>query len=232
MQTFFPKKYLLLDLIAAILILCAAALVFLYAPIETTMGLVQKVFYFHVAYAWVGMLSFIIALVFSILYLTKRDLRFDLASESSVEIGLVFILLAVGSGSIWARPSWNTWWTWDPRLTTTTIMGLVYIGSMFLRKSIDDPEKRARILSVYCIIGCASVPLTFFSIRGYRSIHPVVVGSGGMSMNMTPAMVHTLIFSVIAFTVFYLALMAHRYTYAKIREEVEANKLALEDINE
>ena len=160
MQSLFPKKYLLLDIIATILILCAAAMVFLYAPTETNMGLVQKVFYFHVAYAWVGMLSFVVACAFSIVYLSKKDLRCDLASEAAVEIGLVFTLLAVGSGSIWARPIWNTWWTWDPRLTTTTIMALVYIGSMFLRKSIDDPNKRGRILSIYCIIGCASVPLT------------------------------------------------------------------------
>jgi len=232
MQSIIPKKLLFLDIIAGILIVCALGMVFFYAPIETNMGLVQKVFYFHMAYAWIGMLSFLVATVFSILYLVKANSNFDLASESAVEIGLVFTLIAIASGSIWAKPIWNTWWTWDPRLTTTTIMALIYAGSIFLRQSLDNPEKKGRLLAIYCIIGCASVPLTFFSIRGYRSIHPVIIGGSGEGMNMTPEMIQTMIFSVAAVTVFYLALLGHRYLYAKLREEIETAKLDLEDVNE
>ncbi|MHC1771221.1 MAG: cytochrome c biogenesis protein [Flexilinea sp.] len=231
MQSMIPKKLLFLDIFAGILIACALAMVFLYAPIETSMGLVQKVFYFHMSYAWIGMLSFVAAGVFSILYLLKANSKFDLASESAVEIGLIFTLIAIASGSIWAKPIWNTWWTWDPRLTTTTIMALIYAGSIFLRQSLDDPDKKGRLLAIYCIIGCASVPLTFFSIRGYRSIHPVILGGSSGGMNMTPEMIQTMIFSMIAFTVLYLALLGHRYLYAKLREETETTKFDLEDVN-
>ena len=90
---------------------------------------------------------------------------------------MVFMLIAIITGSIWARPIWNTWWTWDPRLTTATIMELIYAAYLMLRQGIEDPDRRARFGAVYAIIGFLSVPLTFFSIRIFRTIHPVVIGS-------------------------------------------------------
>ncbi len=221
---YIPKKLIVLDILSLIFLASAVCLVFFYTPVETSMGLVQKVFYFHVAHAWIGMLSFLVAAITSVLFLIKGNFQYDFKSLSAVEIGLYFTIIGVISGSIWARPAWNTWWTWDPRLTTTSIMALIYIGYIFLRKSLDDPAKRSRIAAVYCILGFFSVPLTFFSIRGYRSIHPVVIGGGSKELSMTFSMFFTLLFSIITFTIIFCSLFWHRYLLEKLNEEVEKSK--------
>ena len=190
-----PLLLTILDIITAILMLVAIGMVFFYAPMEAVMGNVQRVFYFHVAAAWVGMLSFIVAAGVGIAYLVTADRKFDILGLAAVEIGIAFAFIATVTGSIWARPIWNTWWTWDPRLTTTTIMLLIYSAYLMLRAGIDDPNRRARFGAVYAIIGVISVPLTFMSARLFRTIHPIVVGTnqpgaeGGF--DMTPKMLQT-----------------------------------------
>ncbi|HMN14251.1 MAG TPA: cytochrome c biogenesis protein CcsA [Bellilinea sp.] len=228
-----PTLLKFLDGLTAVMLVTGAALMLFYAPMERVMGWVQKVFYFHVASAWLGMLSFIVAAVFGVLYLLKKDMKWDRIELSAIEIGIVFAVITIVSGSIWARPIWNTWWTWDPRLTTATIMLLVYVAYMMLRGSLDDPEKRARFGAVYAILGCLSVPLTFFSIRLFRTIHPVVIGSnsaGSMgAFDMSPKMSQTFIFALITFTVFFITLLWHRVRVANLNDKVEQLKLAQED---
>ncbi len=224
-----PRMLLAVDVLAFIMIVAASAMVFAYAPIEAVMGPVQKVFYFHVANAWLGMMAFITAVVAGIIYLVKKDMIWDLVEQGAIEIGLVFMLITVVTGSIWARPIWNTWWTWDPRLTTVTIMELVYAAYLMLRAGIEDPERRARFGAVYAIIGSLSVPLTFFSIRIFRTIHPVVIGSSDPnaqgSFNMTPAMGLTFGISLLAFTILFISLLWHRIRLGKLAEKVERLKL-------
>lgn len=174
------------------------------------MGLVQKVFYFHVSAAWLGMLAFLVAAVCAVLYLHKADHKLDAIAASSVEIGLLFTAIANFTGMIWARPVWNTWWTWDPRLTTMTIMAFTYIAYFMLRRGIDDPLKKARFGAIYLIVGFASVPLTFFSARLLRTIHPTIFGSGSGEMAMTPQMYQTMGVSIFAFTVLFAALLIVR----------------------
>ena len=189
----------------------AFGLVLFYAPVEQNMGMVQKVFYFHVAAAWLGMLGFLVAAVCAVLYLTRGSLTLDAVAASSVEIGLLFTAIANFTGMIWARPIWNTWWTWDPRLTTMTIMAFTYIAYFLLRRGIDDPSKKARLGSIYLIIGFATVPLTFFSARLLRTIHPTIFGGAGSSdMAMTPAMLQTMFFSIFAFSVLFALLLIVR----------------------
>lgn len=184
-----PKILSLLDFLTAVFFVAAVFMVFSYAPLERTMGLVQKVFYFHVATAWVGMLGFLVAAVVGVLYLIRGERKYDVAGLAAVEISLVFFFIAIVSGSIWARPVWNTWWTWDPRLTTATVVELIYAAYLMLRQGIEDPDRRARFGAVYAVLGFISVPLTFISIRLLRTIHPVVVGGsnpdaeGGFSMS-------------------------------------------------
>jgi heme exporter protein C len=225
------RSLIILDVVTAILFIAALAMVFIFAPVEAVMGLVQKVFYFHVASAWVGMLSFLVAAVAGIIYLRNADRKWDIVSLSSVEIGLVFAIIAIISGSIWAKPIWNTWWTWDPRLTTTAIMALVYAAYLMLRAGLEDPDRRARISAVYSIIGAVSVPLTFFSIRIFRTIHPVVIGSGDPtasgSFDMAPKMLITFIFSLIVFTVLFVDLLRHRVKLGQLADEVEQDHLKL-----
>lgn len=214
-------QLIIFDIICALLLAMATCLVFLYAPVERVMGLVQKVFYFHVASAWVGMLGFIVAAVAGGIYLKKSTVKWDIISYSAVEIGLVFAVVAIATGSIWARPIWNTWWTWDPRLTTTAIMALVYLAYLMLRQGIDDPEKRARFGAVYAIIGAVSVPLTFLSIRIFRTIHPVVVGSGSTAFDMAPKMLLTFLFSLLVWSILFVNLLIHRYRLGLLANEVE-----------
>ena len=120
-----PIILTVLDVFSGLIILVAAGLVFFYAPVELMMGQVQKVFYFHVANAWVGMLGFLVAAVAGVFYLVKGDQKWDITGYAAVEISLVFFLTAIITGSIWARPAWNTWWTWEPRLTTAAIVEII-----------------------------------------------------------------------------------------------------------
>ena len=133
--------------------------------------------------------------------------------DYAVEIASL-TLINVITGAIWARPIWNTWWTWDPRLTTATIMELVYAAYLMLRTGIEEPERRARFGAVYAIVGFLSVPLTFFSIRLVRTIHPVVIGSSDPSalgsFDMTPKMTQTFMVSLVAFTFVFASLLWHR----------------------
>lgn len=205
------KKLSFLAIFSSALILLAFGLVLFYAPVEQNMGMVQKVFYFHVAAAWLGMLGFLVAAVCAVLYLTRGSLTLDAMAASSVEIGLLFTAIANFTGMIWARPIWNTWWTWDPRLTTMTIMAFTYVAYFLLRRGIDDPSKKARFGSIYLIIGFATVPLTFFSARLLRTIHPTIFGGAGSSdMAMTPAMLQTMFFSIFAFSVLFALLLIVR----------------------
>ena len=228
-----PKTLKILDIVTLVLVLGATAMVFFYAPLEKVMGAVQKVFYFHVAVAWVGMLSFFVAAVAGILFLVKKDLKWDLLEIAAVEVGIVFIFITIVTGSIWARPIWNTWWTWDPRLTTVTVMELVYIAYVMLRQGIDDPDRQARFGAVYAIVGFLSVPLTFFSIRIFRTIHPVVIAASDPSavgtFDMTPAMLQTLLTSIFVFSILFIDLVWHRIRLGKLTNKVDELKYKLQD---
>jgi heme exporter protein C len=207
----------------------AVGLVFYYAPTEAVMGQVQRVFYFHVSAGWVGMLSFLAAAVSGVVYLRTAERNWDIIGLSAVEIGIVFIFINIVTGSIWARPIWNTWWTWDPRLTTATIMELIYAAYMMLRQGIEDPDRRARFGAVYAILGFVSVPLTFLSARLFRTIHPIVIGTNQPGaegqFDMTPKMLQTFMFSLLTFTLIFADLLWHRVRLGKLADKVEQLKL-------
>ena len=167
-----------LNWLSAGMMAVAIYLVFIAAPTERTMGLSQRIFYFHVGSGWVGAAAFLVALLAGIAVLRTGERKWDRLAASSVEIGLVFITMIIVTGSIWAKAEWNTWWTWSPRLTSATVMWLVYVAYFMLRNSMDDPGKRSRFAAVYAIVGFVTVIGTFLSIRLLRDIHPTVFGSG------------------------------------------------------
>lgn len=213
------------------LFVVACYLVWFYAPEEAVMGNVQRVFYFHVSAGWVGGVAFLVTAVAGGIFLATGNHRWDRVALASVEIGLVFTLANVISGSVWARPVWNTWWTWDPRLVTASVMELIYIAYLLLRQGIEDPDRRARFGSVYGIIGFLSVPLTFLSIRIFRTIHPVVIGSSDPTaqgtFDMTPKMLQAFMFSLLTFTFIYVVLLWHRLRMQRLAEQVEQQKLKM-----
>ena len=215
--------------VTVVLLVIATAMVFFYAPMEAVMGQVQRVFYFHVAAGWVGMLGFLVAAIVGVAYLRTANRKWDIAGVSAVEIGMIFALINIITGAIWARPIWNTWWTWDPRLTTATIMELIYAAYLLLRQGIEDPDRRARFAAVYAIIGFLSVPLTFFSARLFRTIHPVVIGTNQPgatgAFDMTPLMLQTFLFSLLTFSLIFADLLWHRIRLGRLADRVEQLKL-------
>jgi heme exporter protein C len=226
----------ILNVVAVVMVVACVALIFFFAPAELTMGNVQRILYFHVGSAWVSSIAFFVALVSGILYLRKPNRKWDIISLASVEIGLAFTTMTIISGSVWGRPAWNTWWIWSPRLTSITVMWLVYVAYFMLRGAIEDPERRARFAAVYVIAGFVTVIFTFASIRLLRDIHPVVVGDAASAAEAegtsefasgleSARMGITLLFSTLTFTALYLAWLVNRYRMEMNLERVEALKL-------
>ena len=224
-----PRWLTILDIVTIVLLVIATYMVFFYAPMERVMGQVQRVFYFHVAAGWVGMLGFLVAAIAGGVYLKNSRRYWDIVSLAAVEIGMVFAFINIVTGAIWARPIWNTWWTWDPRLTTATIMLLIYAAYLMLRAGIEDPDRRARFGAVYAIVGFLSVPLTFFSARLFRTIHPVVIGSNQPgaegAFDMTPLMLQAFMFSLLTFSFIFADMIWHRVRLGKLADKVESLKL-------
>jgi heme exporter protein C len=217
----------ILNVLAAVMIGISMVVVFFYAPVELTMGNVQRIFYFHVGSAWVASIAFFIALLSGIMYLRKPSRTWDTIAVGSVEIGLVFTTMTIVSGSVWGRPAWNTWWIWSPRLTSITVLWLVYVAYFMLRGAIEDEERRGRFAAVYVIAGFVTVIITFLSIRLLRDIHPVIIGTNSEAAEGlqdfsgidSVKMVITLNISVLTFTVLYLAWLANRLRLQRMVDE-------------
>ena len=224
-----PLTLKVLDIFTVIVLAISAYLALVFAPTEIVMGQVQRVFYFHIGTAWVGLMGFIVAAVAGIIYLITHDPKWDRVELAAVEVSLVFFFITIVLGSIWARPAWNTWWIWDPRLTTAAVTELIYVAYFMLRQGIEDPERRARFGAVYTLLGGISAPITFMVIRLFRTIHPVVIGSqssaaqGGFSM--TSDMKVAFFFALFAFTVIFIDLFWHRIRLGGLQDKVEQMKL-------
>lgn len=182
--------------------------IFIYAPIEKTMGVVQKIFYLHLSLAFLSFFAFFIVFIASILYLYKRDIRWDILAHSSAEVGVIFCSLVLITGPIWARPIWNVWWTWDPRLTTTLILWFMYVAYLMIKKLLPYGSQRTNIASVFGIISFINVPITFFVVRMWRTIHPVVIDTSGV--HISAPMLTTLLISLGAFCLLFLMLLRTR----------------------
>lgn len=198
--------------------------IFYYAPVEKTMGMIQKVFYFHVASAWVGLLAFCVVFGCSILYLHSRRDALNHLAMASAEIGTIFISGTLLTGPLWAYPIWNTWWTWDPRLTTTLVLWFMYIAYIALQTG-ERTATRRRLAAVYGIVAFINVPLVFFSARWWRSIHPIVVSSEGMGLE--PKMLVALVMSVAVFSLLYIHLVRVRVKSIVLREQIKDLKAEL-----
>jgi heme exporter protein C len=224
-----PVALKILDIVSILVLIVAAYLALVFAPKELVMGDVQRVFYFHIGTAWTALLGFILAAVFSVVYLITKDLKWDRLQVAAIEVSLVFFLITIVLGSIWARPAWNTWWTWDPRLTTAAVTELIYIAYFMLRQGIDDPDRRARFGAVYALLGGISAPITFFAIRLFRTIHPVVIGGANAAaqggFNMTADMEVAFFFGLFAFTVIFVDLFWNRVRLGDLQDKVEQLKL-------
>ena len=224
-----PLALKILDLLSIIVLGIATYLALVFAPTELVMGDVQRVFYFHIGTAWTALIGFILGAVFSVSYLITKNLKWDRLQVAAIEVSMVFFFITIVLGSIWARPAWNTWWTWDPRLTTAAVTELIYAAYFMLRQGIDDPDRRARFGAVYALVGGLSAPITFFAIRFFRTIHPVVIGGANAEaqggFNMTADMRLAFFFALFAFTVIFIDLFWHRVRLGELQNKVEQLKL-------
>ncbi len=222
---------------ALIMVAVALVLVFFVAPSGDVRsgGEAQRIFYFHISSAWVGFGAWLLTAFFGIRYLQTRDLAWDRRAHASAEVGVVFITMTLLSGMLWGRPTWNTWWTWDFKLTLTALQFLLYVAYLMLRSGIENPERRARFASVYGIIGSLTIPLNFVISRVLQSIHPAVFGpsvnaaqQGGFGVSVDRSLI--LIVSIAALTAAYLFLVRARIALLQQEEALNARKAALTEV--
>lgn len=214
-------------IIGAVLMASGQIMIMLVAPVAQEMGgIMQKAFYLHMPVAWWGLLSFFIVFVSSIIYLIKRNIFWDILSEAAAEVGLLLATLTLITGAIWARAAWNTWWTWDPRLTTALIMWFIYAAYLIVRRMDFSPERRGVISAVLGIAAFIDVPLVFFSTRLWsRTIHPSVVNNpqGGMD----PLVKLTVLFCLVSFGFLWASLIALRYRAGMAESVLNAHQARL-----
>jgi heme exporter protein C len=199
----------------------AAYASFFIAPEEKTMHVLQRIFYFHAAAAWAGMTAFFVCFVANLLYVWRRDEKWDALGVSSAEVGLAFITVVLITGPIWAKPAWGIYWTWDARLTSTFVLWLLYISYLLLRTLIEEPDRRALLSALFGIFSFIDVPIVFGAIRWWRTQHPAPVIMGGPGSYLDPTMKKVFFFSVLAMHALMVFLIAERYRLEKLRTDIE-----------
>ena len=203
----------------------AAVMALIVAPDDAEQGTVYRLMYVHVPSAWLAYLSFAVVFVASIAYLRSGRSRWDRLAAASAEIGVLFTALTIALGSLWGKPVWGTWWTWDPRLTTTAIMLLIYVGYLAVRRLSDNPRRRGRWAAVVGIVGFADIPIVQLSVDWWRGLHQQQSIRLG-SVTIAPIMLWTLLLAVAAFTLLYLYLMALRLRVGRLEERAVAEALS------
>ncbi len=196
----------------------ALYMAFIFAPRERTMGDLQRIFYFHVSSGMVGLVAFAVNFFASLLYLVKRDRKWDNLALSAAEVGLMFFTIVLVTGPIWAKPAWFVWWTWDARLTSSLVLWMLYLAYMLVRNYVPDPDRRALMSAVFGIVAFVDAPIVWFSIRWWRNQHPsAIVEKGEMARDMYIAW-----FTCIAvFLLLLVYLIRRRYFLESARLEME-----------
>ncbi len=209
----------ILLVLSIVLMMVTLYLVFVYVPTEKEMGIVQRIFYLMVPVAWLALLSFIIVFIGSILYLRKRESKWDILAHSSAELGIIFTTLALITGSIWAKPIWGVWWTWDePRLISTLVLWLIYLAYLMVRSFAGEESRGARFAAVVGIIGFIDIPFVILATSLWRGMHPkLIIFEGGIA----PPMLLTLQVSIAAFTLLYFSLLGRRIELRKVEAEIK-----------
>ena len=219
----FPGLSGVLLIVTGVLMLVNLYLIFVVAPTDAVLGEVQRIFYFHVPIAVVSFVAFFVVFVASIGYLTTRKSRWDSVAHGAAEVGVVFVSLALLTGIIWARPVWGVWWTWEPRLTTTLILWLIYVAYLMLRSYVPNKSQGALYAAGLGIIGFVDVPIVYYSVQWWRSIHPsAVVGPLADSGALEPVMQYVLFFSLAVFLLLFLYLVLERTRLRNTEDHLSA----------
>lgn len=213
-----------LALVTAVFMSASAWLVFNYAPMEEVMGWPQKIFYFHVPIAIVCYVGFFFTFIGSIGFLWTKDFMWDRVAVSGAETGVVFTILMLATGMLWGRPIWGAYWTWDPRLTTSLILLIIFAGYLILRSRVEDETLRARYAAVMGIVGYADVPLVHYSVKLWsRGIHPVLEKKAG-DPGMHPDMYTAFKVCLVTFFLLFILVFIQRLRLETLKDEVERLK--------
>lgn len=203
-----------------LLMMTSLYLVFIYVPTEKEMGIVQRIFYLMVPMGWLALLAFFLIFVGSILFLWRRQSKWDIFAQSSAEVGFVFTTLALLVGSMWAKPIWGVWWTWEARLTATLVLWLIYLAYFLVRAFATEKSRGATFAAVVGIVGFIDIPIVALATTLWRGMHPPpIIFQGGI----TPPMLLTLIVSIFAFTALYFVLLVQRISIRN--DEIELARL-------
>ncbi|HEY3067830.1 MAG TPA: heme ABC transporter permease CcmC [Methylomirabilota bacterium] len=206
--------------LAAIALAVGLVMAFGVAPREATQGNVQRIMYLHVPSVWVAYLAFVVVAAASFVYLVTRSAGADRLAAASAEAGVIFTGITIASGSIWGKPTWGTWWTWDARLTSVAILFVMYLGYLLLRAMIEDHERASRYAAVLGIVAALDIPLVHFSVLWWRTLHqpPSLIKPGAPTM--PAAILVALLVNFAAFTLLYAYFVSKRV--ALLRREAEA----------
>lgn len=192
-----------------------------FTPVEALQGPAQKIYYVHVPSAWVAFLAFFLVAITGGLYLWLRDLRLDRFAESSAEVGVIFTTVVLVTGPLWGKPVWGTWWTWDARLTSTLFLWFIYVGYLVLRGAVEDRSARARYSAVLGLLGSLLIPFIHLSVYLFRTLHPMPIVLKPDRPSLPSEMLVTLLISLGAFILLYVALVRARYRLAARRDAIE-----------
>src|SRR5215472_10320986 len=201
---------------------------FFIAPVDAKQGLIYRILYLHVSSARTGLTAFLIGCIANLLYVWRRQPRWDWLGVSAVEVGLAYTSVVLVTGPVWAHPVWGIWWTWDARLTSTFVMWLLYVSYLLLRTLVEEPDRRALLSALYGIFALLDVPLVFGSIRWWRTQHPQPIVMGGPDSGMDPTMFKVLMFSWLTMLALMTLLLRQRYKLEAMRSDVEAMRHELE----
>ena len=212
-------KTRILGLVALAAVVLATIVGLFVVPADLNQGDAQRIMYPHVASAWLAYLSFGVTAVCGVLWLWKRDLRFDAAALSGAEIGVMFTAFAIWGGMMWGRPVWGVYWQWeDPRLTTTALLLALYVGYLLLRHLTEDPERRATRAAIVGLVAAVDIPIVHFSVEWWRGLHQTAtIASPERALDPAAPMVFvgSLLGMLGAFTLTWLYLMVRRYQLAR-----------------
>jgi heme exporter protein C len=196
--------------------------IFMVVPDEAAQGAIFRIVYIHVPSIFTGFTGFFVALIASILYLMKGDLRYDALAAGITEVSLAFAAIVLATGSIWARIIWGVWWAWDPRLTTMLICWLTYAGYLMLRRAVDEPTQRARLSAVVSIFGFVEVIIVYKAIDWFRTLHPQPVLSIRDGGGMAPGMEAPIYWNWLAFSCLAAAMVIVRMRQDEISREIDS----------
>ena len=187
------------------------------SPAERDMGHLQKSMYVHVPAAWMTFLAFFVVLVYSVLYMWRRNENHDLLAASAAEVGAMFNAMTLLLGMIWGRPAWGVWWVWDARLTSTLVLFLIFVGYLALRALVDDADQRARWSAAVGAIGAINVPIVYMSVTWWRTLHQ----PPSSPSTLDPAYTLGLRLNAIAFLLLMIYFIRKRYEIARLERSAE-----------